>query len=106
MDALTLTIALILMMLFIQFDQNWLVFGTAIVVILSTRSLSATSVLLLAIFIMYATKGTTKEFWPLIMMGLIVLALVLSLKERPRQPEYYGPEMGDLGGLMGGGEGF
>lgn len=109
MDTLTLTVALILMMLFMQFDQNWLVLGTVIVVILSTRSLSTTSVLILGILIMYATKDTAKDFWPLIVMVLVILALVLALKGKPQQPEYYGPEMeglGGLGGLMGGGEGF
>ena len=109
MDTITLTVALILMMLFMQFGQNWLVLGTVIVVILSARSLSTTLVLLLAVLIIYATKGATKEFWPLIIMGLIILALVLSLKGKPQQPEYYGPDMGGLGGLgglMGGGEGF
>ena len=99
MDTITLAISIILMMLFLQFDQNWLVFGVMVIGILTSRSFSATAVIILTAIIIYLTRGMTKELWPLLMVGLVTIALILSMK-KPEKPEYYAPDMG-MGGLFG-----
>ena len=99
MDTLTLAIAIVLMMLFLQFNQNWLVFGVLIISVLSSRSLSTTLVIILTAIIIYLTKDFTKELWPLLMVGLVTIALLLRLR-KPEKPEYYAPDMG-LGSLFG-----
>jgi len=100
MDTFTLMVAIILMMMFLQFKQSWLILGTVIVVILSTRSLSTAFVLIIALAVIYMTQDAAKAYWPIIIFGLVILALVIGLKPKPAQPEYYAP---DLGGMM---EGF
>ncbi len=92
-------VSIILMMMFLQYGYNWLVFGTVLVVILTKRSLSLTIVLLAALVLIYATKGATDAYWPLLIFGLVILALIIGLKPKPAQPDYYAP---DLGGMMGG----
>jgi hypothetical protein len=99
MDTLTLAIAIVLMMLFLQFNQNWLVFGVLIISVLSSRSFSTTIVIILTAIVIYLTRDVTKELWPLLMVGLVTIALLLSLR-KPEKPEYYAPDMG-LGGLFG-----
>ena len=100
MDTFTLMVAIILMMMFLQYGQNWLVLGTMIVVILSTRSPTTTIALIIAGILIYFTQDAAKGYWPLIIFGLVILALILGLKPKPAQPDYYAP---DLGGMMGGG---
>lgn len=100
MDTFTLMVAIILMMMFLQFQQNWLILGTVIIVILSTRSLSTAAVLIIALAVIYMTQEAAKAYWPIIIFGLVILALIFGLKPKPAQPEYYAP---DLGGMM---EGF
>ena len=99
MDTFTLMVAIILMMMFLQYEQQWLVLGTVIIVILTTRSLSTAFVLIAALILIYMTQDTAKAFWPLIIFGLVILALLIGLNPKPAQPDYYAP---DLGGMLGG----
>jgi len=99
MDTFTIMVAIILMMMFLQYDQQWLVLGTVIVVILSTRSLTTAFVLIAALAIIYLTQGAAQAYWPIVIFGLVILALIIGLRPKPAQPDYYAP---DLGGMMGG----
>ena len=110
MDTLTLMVSIILMMMFLQFDQAWLIFGTVILVILSTRSLSTAFLMILALGAIYFTQDFAKAYWPLLIFGLVILSLVMEFRQKPQQPEYYAPDLGggmggDMGGMMGGGMG-
>lgn len=100
MDTFTLMVGLILMMMFLQYEQQWLVIGTVILIILTTRSLSTSIVLILALVLIYLTQDAMEAYWPLIIFGLVILALIIGLKPKPAQPDYYAP---DLGGMLGGG---
>jgi len=100
MDTFTLMVAIILTMMFLQYGQNWLAVGTIIVVILSTRSLSTTIALLLAAIAIYFTQDAAKGYWPVIIFGLVIIGLIIGLRPKPAQPDYYAP---DMGGMMGGG---
>ncbi len=100
MDTFTLIIAIIFILLAFQFEQNWLVFGTVILLILSMRSFSVAIVLivLVAVLFMFNNWNDIKMLLPLILFGLVILAIIIGMKPQPQQPEYYAP---DLGGMMG-----
>ena len=103
MDTFTFLIALMLMMLAFQFGENWLVFAIIAIMILSMRSLSTTVLLLVSAAVLYffTRTGDLNAYWPVIVFGLIIVALVLGLKEKEQQPEFYAPDMG-YGDMMGG----
>lgn len=104
MDTFTFMIALVLMMLAIQFNEQWLAFAIVAITILSMRSLMATILLIVAMGVIYVMKGSLEPYWPFIFFGLVILALVLGMREGGGggggQPEYYSPDM--YSGLMGG----
>lgn len=102
MDTFTFMISLVLMMLAIQFNENWLVFAIIALTILTTRSITMTILLLIVGAVLYFTQGMLEPYWPIVFFGLIILAVLLGMGGQ-QQPEYYSPDM--YSGLMGGGEG-
>ena len=101
MDTFTFMIALVLMMLAVQFEQNWLVLAIVVIMILSMRSVGTTILLVVSVAVVYFLKGSMEPYWPFVFFGLIILALALGVGGKPEQPEYYSPDM--YSGLMGGG---
>lgn len=99
-DVFTLLIAIIIIMLAFQYGQNWIAFGTVLLLMLTMRSLAASAVLIAALVLIFITRGDVEAYWPLVIIGLIVFALILGFQKPPEQPEMYGGS--DLGGLMQG----
>ncbi len=107
MDLFNLMITLILMMLALQFGENWLVIAVVAITILTMRDLKATVVLLIAAGVLYFAKESLDPYWPFLFFGLIILALLMGAGgggQGEQQAEYYSPDM--YSGLMGGGGGF
>ena len=106
MDTFTFLIALILIMIAMQYNQTWVIFGVVGVLILSMRSLTTVVMLIITVLVLFAIKGPNiVAYWPFIVFGLLILALDMGLGKKPEQPEYYAPDlMSGLGGL--GGEGM
>ena len=97
-------VALLLMMLAIQFGENWLAFAVVGVTILTMRSVKATILLSITLAVLYIMRGSLEPYWPVIFFGLVIVALIFGAKSGgggQEQPEYYSPDM--YGGLMGGG---
>ncbi|MBS3057412.1 MAG: hypothetical protein J4415_02180 [Candidatus Diapherotrites archaeon] len=107
MDTFTFLIAVILIMIAMQYNQTWVIFGAVGILILSMRSLTTIVMLIITVLVLFAIKGTNMTaYWPFIVFGLVILSLAMGLGKKPEQPEYYAPDlMGGLGGL-GGGEGM
>ncbi len=105
MDSFTFMIALVLMMLAVQFNENWLAFAVVAVTILTMRSVSATIILVVAMAALYMFRSSLEPYWPFVFFGLVIFALIFGVKQGgggEQQPEYYSPDM--YSGLMGGGE--
>jgi peptidoglycan/LPS O-acetylase OafA/YrhL len=105
MDTFTLAIALLLMMIAVQYNQNWMIFAIVALMILTMRSVGTTVILLIATAVIFVGKPYMEQYWPFVLFGLIILALVIGggTKEQPQQ-ELYSPDMlGGLGGGFGGG---
>lgn len=105
MDTFTFLISVVVMMLAVQYNMGWLIFGIAIIMILSMRSVTAIILMLVAVGTIYFLQGDIKDFAPFIMFGLLVFSLILEKKNKPDQADMYGADMGGLGGFggMGGG---
>ena len=100
MDTFTLITSVLMMMIAFQFGQNWIVFGVVAVMILTSRDLGTVLLMFSAMAALYLGKASIAEYWPVIMFGLIILALFLGIGQKPQQPELYPPD--PYGGLLGG----
>lgn len=103
MDTFTFLIAILFVMLALQYGQNWMVFAIVAVMILSTRSMPTIMALVVGVVLLYflAGIGALGLYWPIVVFGLIIIALALGLGEKKQQPEYYTPDMG-YGDMFGG----
>lgn len=107
MDEVTFIISLVLMMLAVQYGQGWLMFGILGVMIIYMRSLKVTVLLLLSAGVLYVLGPEgLKAYWPFVLFGLIILALLFGFKSQGEGAEVYpGGAYGDLLGGGGGGLG-
>jgi len=105
MDTFTFMIAVLLMMVAVQFNQNWMIFAIVALMILTMRSLTTTILLIAAMFVLLVGKNYIMDYWPFVLFGLIILSLVLSGQQKQEAPGYQdmfaGGEMGGIG--FGGG---
>ena len=104
MDMFTIGTAIVVIMLSIQFQQNWLAFGIIVLLIISMRSLAATVVLIASLFFLFFTKEAIGVYWPIAMFALMIVAYYLDSRAAPAKPDYLSAGFGGLGG--GGGGGF
>ena len=107
MDTFTFAISIVLMMLAIQFEQNWLIFAIVALMVLTMRSISTTMLLIVSTVVLYVTRDYLKEYWPFVLFGLIILAALIGAfgkKEAEQAPmDMYGGGGGfDMGGGLGG----
>ncbi len=104
MDTFTFMIAVLLMMIAVQFNQNWLVFAIVALMVLSMRSVSTTILLVLATVALFFFKPYLMDYWPFVLFGLIILSVVLTGQQKEEQ-QGYGDMFagGDMGGIGFGG---
>lgn len=105
MDTFTFMISVLLMMIAVQFNQNWLIFAIVALTILTMRDMTTTILLVVAMFVLLYAKDYLLEYWPFVLFGLIILSLILGGKQKEEQSGYQdmfgGGEMGGMG--FGGG---
>jgi len=98
MDIFTFMIAIVMMMLAVQFEQNWLVLGIAAVLIITTRSPSVTAIMIISAAVLYFFSESMKELWPVIVFGLVILAVILGVgKNSGQQQDPFGGMGMDMG---------
>lgn len=91
------------MMIAMQYDLGWLVFGIAIIMIISLRSFTAIILMIAAVATLYLLQGEIKEYSMYIMFGLVLLSLLFENKKKPDE-QAYGADMSGMGfGGFGGG---
>ena len=106
METFTFMIAVLLMMIAVQFNQNWLVFAIVALMILSMRSVSTTVLLLVATGLLFFAKDYLLDYWPFFLFGLIILSVVLAGQQKQEQGGYadmFGGGGGEMGGIGFGG---
>lgn len=99
MDIFSLVISIVLISLFLQLGEAWLVIGIGGLLIISTRSAKFTIFMLICMGVLYFIKGSYfADYWIWATIGLIAFALLLGIatEEQPQQG-------GGMDSLFGGG---
>ncbi len=98
MDTFTFMIAIIFMMMAVQFNQYWLIFAIVALMILSMRDLTTTILLIIATVILLFGREYLTDYWPFVLFGLIILSLIIGGKQKEeQQPDMFGGDMGGIG---------
>lgn len=100
MDLDSFVIAIVIIMLAVQFQLNWIAFSAAILMIIVSKKASSAIFILAALGIAFFTADQSATYGPLILIGAVVFALLFGLAEAPKE-ESYPPDMGSLFGGMG-----
>jgi len=98
METFTFMIAILIMMMAVQFDQQWLIFAVVALMILSTRELTTTILLIIATVVLLFGKAYLATYWPFILFGLIIVSLIIGGKQKQE------PAGGGYGDMFGGGD--
>lgn len=93
------------MMLAVQIKADWLLFGIAAIMVLTSRTWNSVVLFGITLVILVFFKDMVGEYWPFVLFGLIILALVLGGKQKEEQQDPYGGG-GGMEGLFGGAGGM
>lgn len=86
MDMFAFLVSIFLIFLAIQYKMDWLIFGVAAILIVTTPNVKTIVIVGLAVVIAIYLQGTGfRDLWPFIMVGLVVVAYFLGI--RPEQPQ-------------------
>ncbi len=105
MDTFTFMISVLLMMIAVQFNQNWLIFAIVALTVLTMRDFTTTFLLAIATLVLLFGKEYLLEYWPFVLFGLIILSVVLGGKQKEEPAGGYQDMFGggDMGGIGFGG---
>ena len=99
MDTFMFLMAMIIVMLGLQYGQSWIVFGVLALLVISTRSIGTILLTVGAVIILYMIRNSANfnQYLPIVLIGFIVVALLISaLQSRTESSgeEYYLPNLG------------
>ena len=103
MDLLNYLIAVVILAVVVQFGEIWLVLGIAGVLIIASRDIKATIMLVITVGLLYYINGIgMKEYWLFAVMGMVALGYILGMgkEEAPADPYAGLLGGGGMGGLM------
>ncbi len=97
---------MILMLMAIQFKQDWLVLGILVISVLTSKDMPTVLMFIIGTVVLYFFVGSgdiNGEMWLPIIFGLIILSVILGGKqEAPAQDPLAGlGGMGGFGGMEG-----
>lgn len=100
MDTFAFAVSVVLMMIALEFNQNWLVFGIVALTIISSRELSTSILMIAAGVVLYAFRESLADYWVYVLFGLVIVAFVLSGKKQEQEAEMFPAD--PYGGMFGG----
>ena len=92
MDTITLVIAIILMMLGIQYNNILMAIGALIVIIISVRSILATILGFISIGAIYYLYAVGQSTYTFIILGAVILLTIVTEARKPKEYDQYGYE--------------
>ncbi len=109
MDYFNFLLSMVLIFLSFQYGQNWIIFAILILSVLTIKSFKAVLALILGTLALYLLidNGNFGSSFPLIVIGIAIVALVLGVGKGGEEPPAggMGQSYADLLGGMGGGGG-
>lgn len=109
MDTFNFLLSMILMLMAIQFKQDWLVLGILIISVLTSKDMATIAMFIIGsivIFLFVGSGDVNSDLWLPIIFGLIILSVILGGKQEAQQPDMGLGGLGGLGGFGGGMEGM
>ena len=106
MDTFNFLLSMILMLMAIQFKQDWLVLGILAISVLTSKDMSTILMFVIGTVVLYFFVGSgdiNGQWWLPIVFGLIVLSIILGGKQQEPAPDPFGGlgGMGGFGGMEG-----
>lgn len=107
MDTFNFLLSMILMLMAIQFKQDWLVLGILAISVLTSKDFATILMFIIGTVVLYYFVGSgdiNGELWLPIIFGLIILSVILGGKQEAPAPDPFGGlgGMGGFGGMEGG----
>jgi len=101
MDLMNYLISVTIIALAIGFGEAWMAIGATLILIVSSKDLKASLLMVVSLFVFYFINGVgLKEYWFFGVLGLLVLGYLLGLGKEEAPADPYAGLLG--GGGMGG----
>jgi cell division protein FtsW (lipid II flippase) len=101
MDLLTFLISLTLLGFAIQLNEFWIVVGATLILILASKDVKASLLMIVSVFVLYVINGMgMKEYWIFAIFGLLAVAYFLGLGKEEAPADPYAGLLGGMGGGM------
>ena len=106
MDLLTYLISIVVIALAIQFGELWMVLGAAMILIIASRNIKVSILLIISVGVLYFINTIgMKDYWMIAALGLIALGYFLGVGKEEPAADPYAALLGGAGGMEGGGYG-
>jgi hypothetical protein len=103
MDLLTFLISLTLLGFAIQLGESWMVIGATLILVLASKDIKASLLLIISVFVLYAINGIgMKEYWIFAIFFLLGVAYLFGLGKEEAPADPYAGLLGGMGGGMPG----
>ena len=103
MDLLTFVVSVALLGFAVQLGEVWIVRGATSILILASRDIKASILLILSVFVLYFVNGIgMKEYWIVAVFVLLGVAYLLGLGKEEAPADPYAGLLGGMGGGMPG----
>jgi len=102
-DLLTFVIAIAIIGFAIQLSEFWVVLGITMILILASKDIKASILLILSVFVLYFinSMGGMKEYWFMAIIVLLALGYIMGLGKEEAPADPYAGLLGGMGGMGG-----
>jgi hypothetical protein len=103
LDLLTYLISIVILALAIQFGEIWMVLGATMILIIASRELKISFLLIISVAVLYFINTVgMKDYWMVAALGLIALGYFLGVGKEEPAADPYAALLGGGGGMEGG----
>jgi len=106
LDSFTYVISIVLIFLGVQYKLDWLIFGIAAILIITTPSVKTIAIVGLSVIVaLYLQSTGFRELWPFVMIALAIVAYFFGVRPEQQQQGGMPPEFAGMQGMEGFGGG-
>src|SRR3989344_3534744 len=89
MDTFNFLVSVLIMLIALQSGEQWIVLAVLAISIFTAKELSTAIAFIIAAVVLYlmVASGDSGDLWPLVIFGLLVMALIIGSKHQ-EQPAY------------------